>query len=416
MRDETYAVEEAPQDHWSIAWWCAVFLGIAQLFPWNTFITANDYFGSVFPTSFLDFVFQMPIAYNVSNLATLFLLNFYGNRVSVRTKLLTGFFLGFAMLILVPVINYFDLPELLRYIVCMFATFVSGFTTAVLMGTGFGLVASLPPSYTTALMIGQGIGGVIIGAFQLLLDSAIFPKATTLQLQWEGIIMFCTASVVMLLCTFLTMKLQTMPFFLYHQHKRSDPSMQMERPESDEMMGLLDADPELSLGQLIGKIWPDALSVFLVFFISLTIFPGFSILFQNYAPEVPFPVILTFQVFDFVGRSLPKFVVIIPRKFLLLPTTLRFVFWPVWMILVYVRFLPDGFSSNLVGIGAMILMSLTNGYFSTLAMMFGPSRVSERNQPAAGTLMPFFLQVGILSGLSLALLLNRVLPLPPGAI
>lgn len=301
------------------------------------------------------------------------------------------------MLVLVPIINYFPLPLMLRYVVCMSATFICGFTTAVLMGTGFGLIAPLPPTYTTALMTGQGVGGVMVGGFQLLMDSVIFANPSPVDVQWKGILMFSVAGIVMLVCTYCAMKLQSMPFYLHFQNLQSQSgSIQMDqRPDEDgnyrgESAYLLDgSSAKLGLFDLFKTVWPDAISVFLVFFISLTIFPGFSN-FKNYSGKsfpLPTILILTFQIFDFVGRSAPKFFVIIPKKLLLIVSLLRFVFWPAWYFLCYYRFLPASVGANFLGIGAMVAMSLTNGYFGTLAMMFAPSRVNKINQQAVGTMM-----------------------------
>jgi len=48
------------------------------------------------------------------------------------------------------------------------------------------------------------------------------------------------------------------------------------------------------------------------------------------------------------------------------------------------------FANNIYAYVFMGVMSLSNGYFSTLAMMFGPSRVNSGEAATAGTLMVCF--------------------------
>jgi hypothetical protein len=46
----------------------------------------------------------------------------------------------------------------------------------------------------------------------------------------------------------------------------------------------------------------------------------------------------------------------------------------------------------------MIFFGMTNGYISTLSMMFGPSLVAPKDAGLAGTLMIFSLTIGLMSG------------------
>lgn len=91
-----------------------------------------------------------------------------------------------------------------------------------------------------------------------------------------------------------------------------------------------------------------------------------------------------FQLCDFVGRMLPQWLAPATTPFLLVPALLRLGFYPLWMIMIYATSL---LANNLWAYLAMIAMAHTNGYFSTLAMMYGPSVVTAREQPVAGMLM-----------------------------
>ncbi len=115
-----------------------------------------------------------------------------------------------------------------------------------------------------------------------------------------------------------------------------------------------------------------------------------------------------FQLGDLIGRFLPQLVVVVPKRILLLPVFSRFAFIPLWMLMVYTGYL----ASNIYPYVFMGIMSISNGYFSTLAMMFGPSRVSAAEAPVAGTLMIFFLQIGVFAGVHTAMILLVIIAGP----
>lgn len=228
---------------------------------------------------------------------------------------------------------------------------------------------------------------------------------------------------------------------------------------SSEESALIAQAPVTLMG-VFKKIWPDALrstfallfssklilvshicdSVFLVFLVSLMIFPGFTISIPNYDKNlgpvtndgtsrlptiliVPLLLIIClcncqrnpqalFQLCDMLGRSLPQLVVLIPKRFLLPPTILRAGFIALWMLMNYTKI----FASNLYAYFFMIAMSLTNGYFSTLGMMFGPSRVTPAEAGTAGMLMAFFLQFGVFSGVHSAMIILLAIKGPSAVI
>jgi hypothetical protein len=107
-------------------------------------------------------------------------------------KVYVSFFSIFALLLMLPLVNQFALDLNLRVGLSLFFVFLIGMPThfhlflfvlfvclfgfdllpialtpgmciATLIGTGFGLIAPLPPVYITALMTGQGLAGVFAG-------------------------------------------------------------------------------------------------------------------------------------------------------------------------------------------------------------------------------------------------------------
>jgi len=165
---------------------------------------------------------------------------------------------------------------------------------------------------------------------------------------------------------------------------------------------------EPSMLSVFKKIWVGAVNVFFTFVVTLGLFPGFTVLFRNYdsaTKNVDFAgnLIGIFQLCDFIGRTAPRWVKFPPPKYLWIAILARIVFFPLFLLLVY----TDIFSSpkNVIAYIVMILFSLTNGYWSTVGMVYGPANLEPKEQEVGGFLMGFSLQFGVFMGVHLAMIL-----------
>jgi len=156
------------------------------------------------------------------------------------------------------------------------------------------------------------------------------------------------------------------------------------------------------------KIKLDAFLVLFVFLISLTFYPGFTLMMKNndvksFSKNNYMLVLISiFQLFDFIGRTLPKWVIIPNNPNLLwIPSLLRVVCIPLFIIAIY----TDWFPSNYISFLIVAVFAWSNGYFGTLLMMSGPQRVVPRESKNAGILMGCLLQVGVFIGVHLAMIL-----------
>ncbi|MDP2434881.1 MAG: hypothetical protein Q8P67_03995, partial [archaeon] len=156
------------------------------------------------------------------------------------------------------------------------------------------------------------------------------------------------------------------------------------------------------------KVWVEALEVFWVFFVTLTIFPGLTLQIPSqFGPQFDawFGILLIFdfQLFDYVGRTCPRWLELFSRKTLWLPVLLRTAF-----ILLFLMCIPpmriitiDGFPYLF-----MALFAWSNGYCGTLSMMYGPTRVADHEKETAGAIMSFALNLGIWAAVQFAVLVD----------
>jgi len=105
------------------------------------------------------------------------------------------------------------------------------------------------------------------------------------------------------------------------------------------------------------------------------------------------------------GRASPRFLILFGRKLIAIPVLLRLAFLPLFILCLK----PRIFTHDAIPIVLMAAMALSNGYLSSLLMMFGPTSVESHEMATAGTMMTFFLLLGITIGSNLGLLIDLVL-------
>ena len=185
--------------------------------------------------------------------------------------------------------------------------------------------------------------------------------------------------------------------------------------------------PQVTVKSVLKKMWLQALTVWSVFFVTLSLFPGVTTMIK---PQLPasspaasasdssvsassgpqswlaewFSLILItlFMVFDFVGRYLPSFVTVCTPRTLWITVVARVVFFPLFSLMA------KGIWTAGVNFWApviMIVFAFTNGYFSTIAMIFGPAPTAPEERETASTIMSFGLNFGIFCASFFALLM-----------
>jgi len=117
---------------------------------------------------------------------------------------------------------------------------------------------------------------------------------------------------------------------------------------------------------------------------------------------VPF-LFLLFNFGDLVGRVGASWKTIIAPKHIWIAVTLRLAFIPLFLLChrsTSGAWTYTPFESDAWPLIFMTIFSVTNGYFSTQVMMYGPAQVgtNQINQAKAGTFMAFCLTAGIAVG------------------
>ena len=166
---------------------------------------------------------------------------------------------------------------------------------------------------------------------------------------------------------------------------------------------------------ILKAISEKALSVFIVFSVTLTCFPaimagisstnkGDGSIWDNELFST-LVVFLVFNLGDWIGRILAGIGQIVNEKskWLLILSISRIVFIPLFLMCNYKhRLLPYVFNHDFWPIIINVLCSVSNGYLGSLGMMYGPKLVSIEYGETAGTMMSLFLQLGLTCGACLS--------------
>ena len=153
-----------------------------------------------------------------------------------------------------------------------------------------------------------------------------------------------------------------------------------------------------------------AIQVCLCFIITFVVFPGtslstnFDFLGTSNKDFTWFSVILitTFNIFDTIGRFAGGYKQIFTPRSVVFLTVIRVVFIASF-VLIQLKSDPSWlFQADWFKFVNMAIFALTNGYNSTLCMIYGPSLVEDNNKERAGLIMNFHLVGGIFIGALIA--------------
>eukprot|EP00118_Oscarella_pearsei_P004230 m.17713 g.17713 ORF g.17713 m.17713 type:complete len:439 (+) comp27542_c0_seq1:111-1427(+) len=415
-----------PPDRFNLVYWIFYVQGIGTLLPWNMFITANDYFQQKFanvtdenvtaPGKFEhNFENFFEVGFMVPNLTFLALNVIFKHRFSVRLRILGSLFIilvGFIVTVCLIFPDSYSWQNSFFAITILVVAFVA-IGGATYQSGIYGLAGMFDDhKYTSAIMGGQGLAGIFASL------AAIFSLLGGNDYKDSAIGYFACAVAVILLAIvtfFLLSRLKFSQFYIEVNQASMDTVVQDQEAKDDQKK----ESPNFLF--IFKRIWKPALSVYLVFFVSLTVFPAVASNIKSVAKDpsaspwtstyfTPVTCFLLFNVGDFTGRTIAVWIPFISAKWLWVPSLLRFAFIPLFALCNTSAHNPSTvLMSDAFPVVFMALMALSNGYLSTLAMMYGPGLVPDKDKETAGTMMAFFLGGGLVSGSAFSFAVTEIM-------
>ncbi|XP_073320592.1 equilibrative nucleoside transporter 2-like [Pagrus major] len=422
-------------------------LGLGTLLPWNFFMTASQYFNGrlTVPTnssngtsggptkdynydSWMALLSQLPLL--LFSLLNSFLYQWVRERLRVAFSLI-GIFLLFSLT--AALVQVQMLPDTFFSVTMATIWFINMFS-AVLQGSLFGVVGLFPPRYSTLFMSGQGLAG-IFAALAMLISILSNRKENNTSEALGYFITPCVATLGTLLCYLLLPHLEFARFYLNRSQtdqvetsqellSTTDKKVSNNNDKELEANGTFVRDPEesqerLSVLAVFKKIWLMAACVTCVFAVTLSVFPVITVRVQtvykeNTSWDKVFSCVCCFIVFnamDLAGRSAPSLGQWPSKESLLFPAAVlsRLLFIPLLMLCnVSDSSFPRPFRHDCAFVSIMALFSFSNGYLASLCMAYAPQLVRHKDCETVGTLMTFFLVLGLAVGASFSFLLGQL--------
>ncbi|XP_026027807.1 equilibrative nucleoside transporter 2-like [Astatotilapia calliptera] len=406
-------------------------LGLGTLLPWNFFITASKYFNErlnstgTSGTSPKDYSYDswMALLSQLPQLLFTLLNSFLYQRVRERVRVpfsLVGIFLLFSLtaaLVKVPMEpdNFFSITMATIWFINMCG--------AVLQGSLFGMVGLFPPRYSTLFMSGQGLAGIFAALAMLF---SILGKSDQSSAALGYFITPCVATLGTLVCYLLLPRLKFADFYLNRHQPDKVEEVFLESTENNkkdlEANGKLSKQEEnqehSSVLAVFKKIWLMALCVTCVFAVTLSVFPVITVRVRTVYDNAEWDNVFTcvccfivFNVMDLAGRTTPYIVQWPSKESRWFPAVVfsRLVFIPLVMLCnVQDSKLTAVFRHDCAFVVIMALFAFSNGYLASLCMAYAPQLVRCKDCETAGSLMTFFLVLGLAVGASFSFLLGKL--------
>ncbi|XP_030383902.1 equilibrative nucleoside transporter 1 [Scaptodrosophila lebanonensis] len=403
-----FASLKPPKDKYKMVFFIFLLHGLGTLMPWNMFITAKDYFvefkldsntttasaGSSYAGNFLQYI---GFASQIPNL----LLNWFNIFVNLggdlTKRIVYSILIEIVIFVITIVLAMLDSSEWpgIFFWITMICVVILNMANGIYQNTIYGMAASLPVKYTGAVVLGSNISGlfatVISIASRYLFDS----KRTA------AIYYFLTAMLILLVCFDTYFALPLNKFFRHYEMLS----------QNDESKKESSSNVKPPYWQIIKEAFPQLLNIFLIFFVTLSVFPAVHSDIKRSTAEFPisdeyFTLItcfLTFNLFAMLGSLTTSWVQWPKPKYLVVPVVLRIAFIPLFLFCNYlpkavIRTLPVYITSDWIYWIIGISMSFTSGYLSSLGMMYAPKNVNPKYQVTAGMFASAMLITGIFAG------------------
>ncbi|KAF7992941.1 hypothetical protein HCN44_005722 [Aphidius gifuensis] len=404
-----------PNDRMKFLYVTMVLHGIGVLMPWNMFLNANEYFQDVKLKDNLyfksNYMFYLTLTAQLPNLFFNWFNVFFSTGGDIGKRIVWGLVVEAVIFLFTIGMAMADTENqtTLFFWVTMGSVFLLNTANGIYQNSIYGMAAKLPGKYTGAIVLGSNLSGIIATIIGMI------TRGITKNYTSAAIYYFITALFVILACIDTYFSLPLNKYFRYHERLEKKQQIKTEISSRKEKIPFL---------MIIKQCWLQLLCVFLLFFVTLTIFPGIqmnilrqedSTFFIDSKKYVNFMCFLSFNITAFLGSLLATLVQWPSKKYLIVPISLRLLYIPAFMFFCnyappdFVRHLPILYHNDWVYAILSLTMGFSSGYFSSLAMMNCGKCVEPRYATVAGKLAGAALSSGIFAGILTSMGIQKVM-------
>ncbi|KAL2495186.1 Equilibrative nucleotide transporter 3 [Forsythia ovata] len=383
------------------------FLGLGSLVSWNTMLTIGDYYYNLFPPSYHP-ARVLTLVYQPFALGTMLILAYNEAKIDTRKRNLIGYIIFFfsTLGLLVLDLGSSGKGGIGNYIgICVFVA-AFGVADAHVQGGMVGDLSFMRPEFVQSFFAGLAASGALTSGLRMITKAAFDKSNNGLR---KGAMLFLAISTFFeFLCIFLyAFIFGKLPIVKYYRTKAASEGsktvsadlaaagIHTEETASNDIA----KHERLSNKQLLFQNLDYALDLYLIYVLTLSIFPGF--LYENTGSHqlgswYPVVLIAMYNVLDLIGRYTPliKSIKIESRKGLLIASFSRFLLIPAFYFTA--KYGDQGWMILLVS-----FLGLTNGHLTVCVLTAAPKGYKAPEQNALGNLLVLFLLGGIFSGVAL---------------
>ncbi|CAN0852648.1 Equilibrative nucleotide transporter 3 [Linum grandiflorum] len=382
-------------------------LGFGCLASWNSMLTIGDYYYNLFPKYHPSRV--LTLVYQPFALGTMAILAYNEAKIDTRKRNVAGYLLFFAGTLMLLVLDFATSGKggVGPFVGICVIVAAFGLADAHVEGGMVGELSLMCPEFIQSFFAGLAASGVMTSVLRFITKAAFENAHNGLR---KGVRLFLAIATFMELLCFLlyAFYFPKLPIVKYYRSKAAKEGsktvfadlkaagIQTPSESSGDDSKLMD---RLSIKELLIQNWDYALDLFLIYVLTLSIFPGFiseDTGTHQLGSWYILVLIAAYNALDLVGRYVPliECIKLKSRYWLTVTILSRFLLIPAFY-----------FTAKYGDQGWMIFLTsflgLTNGYLTVCVMTLAPKGYTGPEQNALGNLLVFFLLAGIFAGVVL---------------
>ncbi|PWA81301.1 major facilitator superfamily protein [Artemisia annua] len=376
-------------------------LGFGSLVCWNSMLTIGDYYYAVFPDYHPSRV--LTLVYQPFAIGVMAILAYNESKVDTRKRNIAGYIVFFICSLGLIVIDLATSGKggIGNYIFVCVCVAGFGVADAHVQGGMVGDLSFMKPEFMQSFFAGLAASGAVTSGLRLM-TKAIFDKSSD-GLRKGTILFLAISTFFEFLCIFLyAFVFAKLPIVKYY---RTKAAREGSKTVSSDLAAVgihteaTEVAERLTTKQLLIKNLDYGLDLYLIYVLTLSIFPGF--LFENTGTHqlgswYPLVLIAMYNILDLIARYTPliECTKIESRKWLMIAIISRVLFIPAFYFTA--KYGDQGWMIMLVS-----LLGLTNGHLTVCVMTIAPKGYTGPEANALGNILVLFLLAGIFSGVAL---------------
>ncbi|KAF7803572.1 equilibrative nucleotide transporter 3-like [Senna tora] len=383
-------------------------LGLGSLVSWNSMLTIGDYYYKLFPKYHPARV--LTLVYQPFALGTMAILAYNESKINTRMRNLAGYIIFFASTFFVLVLDLATSGKggIGAYIGLCALSACFGLADAHVQGGMVGDLSLMSPDFIQSFLAGLAASGALISVLRMLTKLAF--ENTHDGLRKGAILFFVLSTFIELLCIILyAFYFPKLPIVNFYRSKAASEGSKTVSADlaaaginqaGTKQQEYDDGKQErLKKKQLFLENLDYAVDLFLIYVVTLSIFPGF--LYENTGSHqlgswYPLVLISMYNVLDLISRYIPlvRWMKLESRKGLVVAVVSRFLLIPAFYFTA--KYGDQGWMILLTG-----FLGLTNGYLTVCVLTVAPKGYKGPEQNALGNLLVLCLLGGIFAGVAL---------------